>query len=176
MIRAAGCLLVFAATAAAGYVVTLHRIPSTIMSTAMSRMEEGGVNVHDWRTAPRTTPQSQTIVRPSPDLAYSVCRFDVSAGPVLISGAEWGSYASLSLYDSATNNIFTTSLRSGSGEPNAVIVALERDAGRTLNPPGAPLVKVRNPRGLALLRRLAVTQTDYDTAAALSGEDQCAPL
>ena len=79
-----GAAAIFLLMAVIGHLIILNAIPSRIMSTAQARMADRGVGMYQWFVAPRMTPQTQTIVRPSPDLAYAICRFDVSDEPVLL--------------------------------------------------------------------------------------------
>ena len=48
----------------------LYALPGYIMGKARSRFADAGLPVHAWQIAPRVSPQTQSIVRPSPDLAY----------------------------------------------------------------------------------------------------------
>lgn len=163
-------LLVFAATAAIGHFVVLHAIPAKIMSTAQTRMAERGVPLHDWAASPRMTPQTQTIVRPSPDLFYALCRFDTSEGPVRLSAPLGETYGSLSVFDSRTNNVFVTSLLEGSGFGEVIVHAPgERPA--TFGE-GKETVELEGP-GLALIRRLAPSPAAFDAANALMGGAVC---
>ena len=92
-----------------------------IMAAAQDSMAERGVGMYRWVAAARMTPQSQTIVRPSPDLAYAICRFDVADGPVLLTAPVSDTYGSLSIFDARTNNVFVASLQKDS-DFNGVIV------------------------------------------------------
>jgi len=173
MRAALAAALVFAAAAAVGHVLVLHALPARIMARALQTLEARGAATNAFNLAPRMTPRTQTVVRPSPDLAYSLCIFDVSEGPVLVSGVPWSDYASLSVYDARTNNVGTLSLTAGEPGPRAVAIALkgspEGDAG------GARLL-VDRPRGVALVRRLAPTPEAYAAAAAVAEGDVCRPL
>jgi uncharacterized membrane protein len=51
------------------------------------------------------------IVRPSPDLLYSLAVFDLSGGPIRITAPVLDSYVSLSLYAGNTDNFFVTNDR-----------------------------------------------------------------
>ncbi len=103
------------------YVITLACVPHLVMDAAMARM--GSVNA--MHHAPRATAASHGVVRPSPDLLYSACPFDLSAGPLRVrSPVPDGTYWSVSAYDSATNNFFTLNDRqAGNGVVDFLIVA-----------------------------------------------------
>ncbi|HRK67250.1 MAG TPA: hypothetical protein PKY73_06825, partial [Hyphomonas sp.] len=63
-------LITFLIGFAAAHFLTLNALPGRIMSKAREAMVERGLPLHHWQMSPRVTPETQTIVRPSPDLAY----------------------------------------------------------------------------------------------------------
>ena len=126
--------------------------------------------------SPRVTPETQTIVRPSPDLAYAVCVIDVAGGPVTLSVPTWPEYSSLSIFDASTDNVYAGSLDARLPDaPGArtVIVAMEGQAVEAAE--GVDVVSVKKPEALALIRRLAPSQGLYDAAAALVPVSTCGP-
>lgn len=162
-------LLAFLVIAAIGHAAVLFSAPGLIMDRVMERMEAGGVELHAFTLAPRMTPQTQTVVRPSPDLAYSICRFDFSedARPLNVQMAAYPGYSSLSFFDARTNNFARFR---GDGESVNVL----------LMPPGSVAddpdqVAAPSARGLILIRRLAPRLEDYGAVYALSSGDGCAP-
>ena len=162
---------------AAVHFIALTALPGYIMSTARDRLAEGGIKPHVWNMSPRVTPQTQTIVRPSPDLAYSICLIDVSAGPVALAVPTWPEYGSLSIFDADTDNVYAGSLDARLPEApgtRRIIVAL---AGQTVDAAeGVDVVIVKKPEALALIRRLAPSQGLYDAAAALVPISTCGPV
>ena len=177
MTRLVLSLIVFALAAAAGHIFVLKKTPSVIMNKAMTAMDQRGVETHGFTLSPRLTPQTQTVVRPSPDLAYSICLYDFSQGGILhVSAAAYDNYASISFFDSETNNFAT--LRVGKNEDNA---------GKTfrLYPPThriPPNFKIADDpmridaptsRGIILIRRLAPRLTDYERVVSIASTDQC---
>lgn len=162
-------------TALASHFIVLFGFPGYVMSKAFERLEARGLPVHQFVLTEKISPQNQTIVRASPDLAYSICRFDLSDGPIRISGARWEGYASLSIFDADTNNVLATSLDLASGEPNEItLIRVGEDRPEVSE--GSLIVELEQPFGLALIRRLAPSQELYDQAAQLSAQDRCAPL
>ena len=126
------------------YFITLSRTPQTLMSAAVSRMEKlGGINT--FGHMPLATDKSRAVVRPSPDLAYSACPFDLSQGPLAISAAPVpANYWSLSVFQANTDNI------EARGQAMQIVVAQPGQA----TPPGAAVVRVNGARGVALIRIL----------------------
>jgi uncharacterized membrane protein len=116
------------------------------------------------------------IVRPSPDLAYSACVFDLSKGPVRFTVAAWRDYASLSLYGENTDNFYRINDRDAKGAPFDVVLikpGLVRDAVKVEN---AIVVESPSTRGIALVRRLAPTPEAFAEADAARRNDVCAAL
>ena len=76
-----GPLLATALAGVIGYFGATALIPGFIMGKATEGMaKRGGYNV--MAHGALSTPENQPIVRPSPDLAYSSCPFDLGGGPV----------------------------------------------------------------------------------------------
>ena len=156
----------------------LGRIPSTVMSTARVMFAENGAVEHTWNASERVTPETQRIVRPSPDLAYALCLLDVSNGPVEISAPAWDRYGSLSVFNERTDNIFVTSLDSSKDAARRVIVGPK---GYVPSPEialngEAPPILVIDGEGVALIRRLAPNDALHEAAQSLVDQSVCAPL
>ncbi|KCZ85530.1 hypothetical protein HAD_07595 [Hyphomonas adhaerens MHS-3] len=170
-------LAAFLITGALAHFVVLNALPGKIMSKVRDRMMERGLTENAWQMTPRTSPETQTVVRPAPDLAYAICLIDLSDGPVELTAPAWTDYASLSVFAATTDNVYAGSLDARTpGTPivRHVIVAMEDqsvpETGET------EIVRVKAPEALALIRRLAPTQDAYDAAAALIPESSCKPL
>lgn len=169
-------LAAFVVTFLIAHFAVLSALPGSIMSTVRERMIDTGIPVHSWTMSPRVTPETQSIVRPSPDLAYAICLIDVSKGPVELSVPAWPDYGSLSIFEAGTDNVYAGSLDAradGAIGVRRVVVAME---GQDLYPFGeAEQVIVSKPQALALIRRLAPSQAAYAAAAALIPASRCAP-
>ncbi|ALH80022.1 hypothetical protein AN936_06465 [Sphingopyxis macrogoltabida] len=76
-------LIVAAATA---WAAVLY-VPYGLMNVAMERLGQGGVNKMSYGNL--ATPERQPVVRPSPDLAYSSCPYDLSAGRWRLTWRRW---------------------------------------------------------------------------------------
>lgn len=157
--------------AALAHFAAINAVPGMRMRVAIERVsQEGGFN--QWRVAPRVTPQSRAIVRPSPDFAYSTCAYDLSNGPVSIRVAPWDGYWSLSLYAANSDNFHVVNDREA--RRGAAIVLVRRRARAPED--GATYVESPSTRGIALIRRLAPTLDAYNAAARAGEGDVCAPL
>lgn len=138
------------------YWVTLRQTPKTLMSAAVSRLSKAGVN--QFTHAPLANDTSRAIVRPSPDLAYSSCPFDLTAGPLAITVMPLPTqYWSLSVFDSDTDAAFVRNNGETRGQPLRLVVALP---GQTV-PAGIETVQVKSAKGIALIRALVQDRADF---------------
>lgn len=155
------------------HVAVVVAAPSRIMEKAMGRLSGDGARTNRWTHAPRTSPASRQIVRPSPDLAYSSCVYDLSKGPVLITAPAWDDYASLSIFAANTDNFYVVNDRQM--PPGGARVVLVQEG----QPPpkvDAKVVVSPSTRGVALLRYLAPSRERFAAAAAARKSAQCASL
>lgn len=161
-------LIVFVLCAVIGHFVVINGIPGFIMGKAHQTFEAQGIPENRWVQSPRQTPQTQRIVRPSPDLAYAICRFDTTAGPVFVNAPTWDGYGSLSIFNDQTDNVFVADLG-----PTSRFTGIEirRPAENT-----SENALTLDGRGVALIRRLAPRQEDFDEARALVSEAVCDPI
>jgi uncharacterized membrane protein len=147
-------LWIVAALAAAAlvHVATIHLVPIVLMRVAMSRMAaEAGVNRAGF--APRADEESRAVVRPSPDLLYSSCVFDVSEAPLRVRAEiPAGTYWSISFFAANTDNFFKLNDREMPG--GSVELVLARRGQRFELPPGARRIEAASDRGIVLTRTL----------------------
>jgi uncharacterized membrane protein len=187
MKRWIGPLVVMALTAVFAHWLALGLAPGFIMDRAMAALEARGVALHRFTVPHRVTPQTQQIVRSSPDLYYALCRYDLrqpagikQAVPRLaVTMAAWDDYQSLSFFDARTNNFATirgtgkavkVQLQTGLGENGFVDPYLGHDPEK-----GGPEFIVYTPTetGVILIRRLAPSGAAFAKAAAAGKGDRC---
>ena len=139
------------------YQLTLVAKPRFLMAAALRRVEQaGGANA--LRHPPMPTAQSRAIVRPSPDLAYSSCLFDLSGGPVLVEVLPVPApYWSLSVFDARTDVAFVRNNRDSRGRPIRIVIARPGQG----VPRGVEAVRVDGDRGIALIRILVGARGNY---------------
>jgi uncharacterized membrane protein len=99
---------------------------------------------------PRVTAGRLRIVRPSPDLLYSLAVFDLEDGPLRITAPVPGSYVSLSMYASNTDNFYVTNDRSLSGSEFDVVLIGPHDPDPDV--PGATVVRAPGTAGVVVFR------------------------
>jgi len=151
--------------------------PYIVMNAAMDRLSANGERQNVWTHAPRMTETARLIVRPSPDLAYSSCVYDLSDGPVQISVQPWGDYMSLSLFGANTDNYFTLNDRR-MPQSGAVVIVRTADQSLTETQQAAAFEVVESPsqRGIALVRRLAPSAERFAEAEAARERETCGSL
>lgn len=166
MKRWIGPLAVMLAVAAGVHAITLHFAPAVIMDRAMAALAARGVALHAFTTPQRVTPQTQSVVRSSPDLYYALCRYDLTdAGARLtVTVGAWPDYESLAFFDARTDNF---AILRGTGQSMTV---------RLLPPGSAPeqgAIVSPSERGVILIRRLAPTPERFAAAAEAGKRDSC---
>lgn len=161
-----GPLATMLACAAAAHAATLHFAPAVIMGRAMMALAERGVAMHAFTTPQRVTPQTQQVVRSSPDLYYTLCRYDLGDPDTQINltMGSWPDYQSLSFFDARTDNFLTI-----------------RGTGRSISvhllPPGSAAQDGAfvspTAKGVILIRRLAPDAARFAAAAEAGKGDAC---
>ena len=169
--RALKTIAAFVLSAAAGHVLVAEAAPRLIMKKAYERLSRNGERVNQWSHVPQVTPASRRVVRPAPDLAYSVCAFDLTKGPVRITAANWDGYLSVSFYGANTDNF-------------AVVNNIDHVENRDINilltsqesapaPAGATVIRSPSRRGVVLQRRFAPTSEHFARADMARQADRC---
>lgn len=166
MKRWVGPFAVFVLCAVAAHGLTLMQAPGFIMARAMDALEARGVALHAFTTPARVTPQTQAVVRSSPDLYYALCRYDLSddGAQIQVTMAAWPDYQSLSFFDARTDNFATIR---GTGRQIAL---------RLLPPGSSPeegAIVSPSAKGVILIRRLAPDSARFAAAAEASKGDAC---
>jgi uncharacterized membrane protein len=157
--------LVIAVIAHLGSVWLLPRI---VMDKAMAAM--GTVNtIHHGL---RATADRRGVVRPSPDLLYSVCPYDLSKGPLRVTApVPAGTYWSVSLFDNATNNFFALNDRQAHGAVDLLVVPHGWE-----KPMPGRVVRSPSPRGLVVFRTLIDDEKRFAILDAARRQARCATL
>ena len=172
MLSRIGWIGLVAAVAMLVYWVAVGMIPGRLMGIAMERIEQNAP-VNAMGHAPISTAERRVIVRPSPDLAYSTCLFDLSQGPVAVTVQPIDApYWSLSVFDDETNVRFVRNDRETGDQPLEVVLARE---GQDV-PEGREVVHVPSDRGLALLRILVSERDAFPAVDAARQTASCGIL
>jgi uncharacterized membrane protein len=171
MIRRWGAPLLLGMIAAfIAWQAVLMLTPRVLMALAVSRIEKVGGPNH-FTHAPLADDNSRAIVRPSPDLAYSSCPFDISKGPLRIDAVPLTAapYWSLSIFDAQTDAVFVRNSTESSAPFRIAIVARGQAA-----PAGYAPVHVSGTRGIALVRILVDDKARFAEIDAARRQTSCA--
>jgi uncharacterized membrane protein len=151
-----------------GYFAVVFVTPNLLMAGAMRKISANGRAVNQFIFAPRTSEASRQIVRPSPDLLYSTCVYDLSKGPLKVHEAAAPDYASLSVFQANSDNIFVLNDRQS---PGGIDIVLAKRGQAT--PAGAHVVISPSTKGIILDRRLAPTEETFQRADQARRTDVC---
>lgn len=124
---------------------------------------------------PRADETARTIVRPSPDLLYAGCAFDLAAGPVRLRAVvPQDTYWSLSMFAANTDNFFVVNDRRATS--GAVDLVLAAPGSTVALPDGATLVEAPSTRGIVLTRTLIARADRLGELDEARRRFTCAPL
>lgn len=165
-------LIVGAACAAGAWFFTMSVTPYVLMEVATQRI----TTQSPWNSfthAPPVDARRQFVVRPSPDLLYSTCPFDLSAGPVEVTAVPIpGRYSSISVFDARTDVVFVKNDEQMAGQPMRVVLAL---SGQPV-PAGVEVVRLGTPKGIVLQRVLLADPAEAATVDPVRSQARCMPL
>ena len=150
------------------FAAVMFATPYVMMGAAMKKLSGGGRAENQFIFAPRTSETSRAVVRPSPDLAYGVCVYDLKKGALRVHAAPGDNYMSISVFQANSDNIFAQNDRQA---PTGVDFVLARSGQAT--PPGARVVISPSEKGIILDRRLAPSQDAFVKADVARHGDVC---
>ena len=166
----AGTLLI----AAVVHVVSLLLLPRLIMirtMAAMSRIAADNTIFYP----PRPTAKARGVVRPSPDLLYSVCVYDLDAAGGILRISTYNmpnTYWSVSVFDADTNNFYALNDRQAkTGAADFLLAA--KGASITAGKP--PVIATPTSRGIVLFRTLVNDERRLSEIDAARHNANCAP-
>lgn len=154
---------------------TVMAIPQLAMKTAHQRiLERAGSRVNTLLHSPGVTVDSRDVVKPSPDLLYSLCVYDVSDRPLRITAPVPDTYWSLSFYQPNTDNFFVLNDRQAKTNPvEIVLVGPKMEVPRGTN---AEVVVAPTTKGIFLLRTLIMDEDKLDELIEIQKKAGCKPL
>lgn len=162
------------ALAAVLHVFAVWLIPVAIMHIFMARVGQQAA-VNTIIAQPLPTDKSRSVVKPSPDLLYGLCVYDVTAGPVRISISPPSTYWSLSLFDTNTDNIYTLNAADLKSATAELILGMGRDSPATKSKfPEATFVSTPHAKGVMLARILVLDKSNMAAALAAQKSVECA--
>jgi uncharacterized membrane protein len=165
-------LIVGLALAFVSYHIAMVQFPRVLMSLAVKRVSKAA-GYNTMYAAPLATDKARAIVRPSPDLAYSTCPFDLSKGPVLVDVEPVPApYWSLSVFDDRTDVAYVRNNVASAGQPIRIAIAQPSQP----VPDGMQAVRVDGARGVALIRVLVQDRASFAAIDAARRKSSCKAL
>lgn len=131
------------------HLATVIITPYIVMNEAMSRFPTAP---NQLGSAPPPKAASKTIPLPSPDIAYSWCKYDVSENALRLRLAIPDSYWSISFNRDNTDNYYTMNDRQASSK-NVEMLLVNKNM-KVQNPSNAIVVTSPSDRGLILIRMI----------------------
>lgn len=159
------------AVAVVAHLGAVWAAPYLLMRVATERLQMGSEErINSMRQPNRVTEAARAVVRPSPDLAYSICTFDLSQGPLRLRAAAWDDYMSLSIFAANSDVVFVRNDRQSAG---AIEITLALDGQHVRG--DREVVRSPSRTGIALVRRLAPDEARFNAATVAAAGDICAP-
>lgn len=151
----------------------IQQAPRTVMSTIESRIAQGAGG---WNTCFHNRvygPRANAANRANPDSIISSMAYDLSDGPVRVSGEIWPRYWSLSLYQQNSDNFFVVNDQDLDRTDFDFILKL---ASQEVPDGSGEVIVSPTEKGIMLIRRFAANADDMP--AILENQDamSCGPL
>lgn len=158
------------------HIMIILGMPYAIMDRAMSRIAVAGatnIALH----APKADALARGMKRPSPELLYSACVFDLSKQPLRITSPVPDSYWSLSLFAANTDNFFVLNDRQAGAARVDVILAMDgQNVPERANQGHAPVIIAPSEMGIILFRTLITSEDRLADLDQLRRKARCTPL
>jgi uncharacterized membrane protein len=163
------CLAVIAGSAVV-HVAAVWGTPRLIMRIALNQTTKATGGVNTFLHPPRATAEARKIVRPSPDLSYSICVADVSRGPVRVTAPVTEPYTSVAVFAANSDNVFALNDRETGGRPIELTIAAPDQP----VPEGTAVVRLPSERAIILVRRVIKDDAHLAAIEAIRREARCA--
>ena len=168
-----GWIVATLAVAVGVHIASVWFLPQAIMHVALHKMGAANAVHHQ----ARVDEHARGVVRPSPDLLYSACPFDLSKGALEIQAPiPPDTYWSASAFDAQTNNFFAINDRNVGGQPLELIILPPGDRNEPPHIAGQLVIHAPTAHGLVLFRTLVSSEKDFAKIDAVRRQASCAPL
>jgi uncharacterized membrane protein len=152
------------------HTASVWALPHVVMRMALNRM--GSINTIHHQS--RVTAKSRGIVRPSPDLLYSACPFDLSNGALEVQAPiPPETYWSASAFDANTDNFFAINDRTVGGQPLELIILPPAQRKEPEHIAGQLVIHAPTVRGLVLFRTLINDEKNSARIDAVRRQARC---
>ncbi len=157
------------------HLLTVILFPRVIMSLAFKRiLKKSGSEINTLIHSPRVTVDSRNVVKPSPDLLYSICVYDVGEKPLRIRATVPDTYWSISFYQTNTDNFYVLNDRQSKSNPVDIVLL-----GPKMGVPdvaNAEVVVAPTEKGIFLLRTLIKDEDKLEDLIKIQKKASCKPL
>jgi uncharacterized membrane protein len=137
------------------HIITLLMVPVLIMDRTMAKYP-----VNQLMKGQKTDAQSRSVVRPSPDLVYSIVCYDVSKEPIrLTARVPTDTYWSVSMFEENTDNFFVMNDRQAKSNPAEIV--LVKEGAKVTDAGNAQIVASPTNKGILLVRHLLQSDDKY---------------
>jgi uncharacterized membrane protein len=137
--------------------IIVLRMPYNIMKITLKQRMNYPSN--QWVFATPSTHRHRAVVRPSPDLLYSICCYDVSRQPVHLTAVVPDNYWSISGYAMNTDNFFV--INDTQVKSNPIEVILTRKGTTYRDTTGeAHVITAPSDKGIVLIRTVITGKAD----------------
>ncbi len=153
------------------HVITVIVIPYDIMNDTMTKRFTYPANavLHG---APKTA-EDRGVVRPSPDLLYSICLYDVSKYPLRFTALVPDSYWSISGFASNTDNFFAINDQQIKSNPAEVLLVGKDMSYEDVDVGNAEVVVAPSDKGIVLFRVLITSVDELDELIKVQKQASC---
>ena len=149
---------------------SLRAIPRIVMRRMLRQM--GTPNTIHFGGRP--TAARRLVARPSPDILYASCPFDLSKGPLRVTAhVPHSTYWSVSAFDSATNNFFVRNDRQVAGDSLEIVLLRHGQPQPSVTAPEHTIVFAPSRRGVILFRTVIDDEKNLPALTALLQQDRC---
>lgn len=163
--------------------LVMHRIAARGLDAAAANPKAAAqhiarVGINIALPAPRADASARTVVRPSPDLLYTACVFDLTHGALHITAPVQASYVSVSGFAADTSNFFALNdaeiAADAEGKKRINLLLTRTQAGAL--PEGATRIVAPSDRGLILFRSLITSEAALPQLQAFQAQQRCEPF
>jgi len=170
-------LIIMLAAAVISHFSVVTLTPDWIMSRVFAGYEQTTGVLNQPVHAPRPDATSRKVVRPSPDLVYTMCAYDLTKGPLVLTGPSEDFYVSVSAFSDRTDNFFVMNDTElvpkvdGSRKFFVILIAPEAKQPEVAD---AHMVQSPTTRGVVLFRTLIESEDKLAAALEIQSQQNCA--
>ena len=168
-------LVVLVVLTAVFHVATVMLLPRVVMSVVVDRiMSRSGMPANYAGHGGRRTAATRDVVRPSPDLLYSMVYYDVSERPLRITAPVPDSYWSASFFAENTDNFFV--LNDREIKKNPVEIVLVKKGASFPAEKDVEVVQASTDKGVILFRLLIQDEDKLEDLIRIQKKAKCEPV